>query len=184
MTLQEEGRPSNSLFLVVRGKCDVDFAGVKTHSLGDHQFIGDMGLSSGIRISTPVTSPNGVTTSAQTTCLVWRSQQLYQALDQRPELAAAFQAAVGADLVRKLQEPTAADAESRHRLWELRYAAIVEAVLASGEASSEQRQQLAHYRASTWSITLQPAGVACSCTFFLFDDQNDACLDAMLKFFA
>ena len=148
MTLQEEGRPSNSLFLVVRGKCDVDFAGVKTHSLGDHQFIGDMGLSSGIRISTPVTSPNGVTTSAQTTCLVWRRQQLYQALDQRPELAAAFQAAVGADLVRKLQEPTAADAESRHRLWELRYAAIVEAVLASGEASSEQRQQLAHYRAT------------------------------------
>ena len=148
MTLQEEGRPSNSLFLVVRGKCDVNFAGVKTHSLGDHQFIGDMGLSSGIRISTPVTSPNGVTTSAQTTCLVWRRQQLYQALDQRPELAAAFQAAVGADLVRKLQEPTAADAESRHRLWELRYAAIVEAVLASGEASSEQRQQLAHYRAT------------------------------------
>ena len=32
--------------------------------------------------------------------------------------------------------------------------------------------QLAHYRASTWSITLQPAGVACSCTFFLFDSSG------------
>ena len=28
--------------------------------------------------------------------------------------------------------------------------------------------QLAHYRASTWSITLQPAGVACSCTCLLY----------------
>ena len=32
--------------------------------------------------------------------------------------------------------------------------------------------QRAHYRASTWSITLQPAGVACSCTFFLFDSSG------------
>ena len=47
-------QPSASVFLIVQGGADVSVAGRKSHRLSAHQFIGDMGLSSGITISQPV----------------------------------------------------------------------------------------------------------------------------------
>ena len=54
-TLQEEGQPSASVFLLVSGGADVAVGGKKVLSRkGKHQFIGDAGLSLGIAIAEPV----------------------------------------------------------------------------------------------------------------------------------
>ena len=45
-TLQQEGEASASVFLVVSGGADVKIGGKRSHRLHEHQFIGDMGLSS------------------------------------------------------------------------------------------------------------------------------------------
>ena len=103
-TLQEEGEPSASVFLVVSGGADVKVASKRSHRLREHQFIGDMGLSSGIFISAPVRGVATVTTNAQTTCLVWPRKVLCELLESQPALAAAFQSTVAADVMRKLQE--------------------------------------------------------------------------------
>ena len=63
--LQAEGQPSASVILLVSGGADVSVAGKKTHRLTSHQFIGDMGLSSGITISQPVRGVATVTTNQQ-----------------------------------------------------------------------------------------------------------------------
>ena len=53
-TLQEEGQPSASVFLLVSGGADVAVGGKKVLSRkGKHQFIGDAGLSLGIAIAEP-----------------------------------------------------------------------------------------------------------------------------------
>ena len=57
-TLQEEGQPSASVFLLVSGGADVAVGGKKVLSRkGKHQFIGDAGLSLGIAIAEPVRLP-------------------------------------------------------------------------------------------------------------------------------
>ena len=43
-----------ALFLIVRGGADVSHGGKLTHTLHEHQFVGDMGLSAGICLSRPV----------------------------------------------------------------------------------------------------------------------------------
>ena len=84
--LQAEGQPSASIFLLVQGGADVSVGGTKTHRLSQHQFIGDMGLSSGIAISQPVRGVASVTTNQQTTCLVWSRAALHELLEREPML--------------------------------------------------------------------------------------------------
>ena len=145
--LQEEGQSSNSLFLIVRGGADVSHGGRFSHKLHEHQFIGDMGLSAGICLSGPVTGIASVETNQQTTCVSWRRQQLHALLEARPELAAAVQAATGADLVRKLKDPhRRADDASSASLWLARYASILHGVLSSGGVSEHERRQLRVFR--------------------------------------
>jgi hypothetical protein len=84
--LQAEGQPSASIFLLVQGGADVSVGGTKTHRLSQHQFIGDMGLSSGIAISQPVRGVATVTTNQQTTCLVWSRAALHELLEREPML--------------------------------------------------------------------------------------------------
>ena len=48
--LQEEGKASNSLFLIVKGGANVTYDGEHSHALREHQFIGAMGLSAGIAV--------------------------------------------------------------------------------------------------------------------------------------
>jgi len=145
--LQEEGQPSNSLFLIVRGGADVYKGGKQCHALHEHQFIGDMGLSSGIVLEGPVLGVAHVETNTQTTCLVWRRQQISELMDSSPLIAAAVRAAVSEDVVRKHSSPHAAS-KSEHvgELWRARYASILHAVLAPGELSEQQREQLRQYR--------------------------------------
>ena len=93
-TLQAENELSASVFLLVGGGADVSFAGKKSHKIRDHQFVGDMGLSSGITVAVPMRGVATVTTNQQTTCLVWSRQRLIDLMEANPRLAAAFQAAL------------------------------------------------------------------------------------------
>ena len=140
-TLQQEGQPSNSVFLIVRGGADVAVGKrAPSYSVYEQQFIGDMGLSSGIDIPRPVRGVATVTTNQQTTCLVWTREKLCELLEGSPRLAASFHAAVSADVMRKFQDPSrdpgGSDAAA---LWRGRYASVLEAVLSTGEVSDRPR---------------------------------------------
>lgn len=141
--LQEEGRASNSVFVIVRGGADVNVDGERSHEIGSNQFVGDMGLSSGISIAQPIKGIATVTTNQQTTCLVWPRDLLDQLLNSSEILAAAFQAAVAADVMRNLSDP---DRENHGDLWRARYASLLEALLESGQCSQLQRSQLEQFR--------------------------------------
>ena len=143
-TLQEEGKPSASVFLLVQGGADVSVSGKKSHRVYSHQFIGDMGLSLGIALATPVRGVATVTTNAQTTCLVWPRQALAELFSAEPALASAFQRALSADVMRKLQDPEREAAVSR--LWRARYESVLGAVLADGSLSEQHRHQLGQFR--------------------------------------
>lgn len=137
-TLQEEGQPSNSVFLIVHGGADVLVHGDKAHHLHEHQFIGDMGISSGIVIKQPVHGVAHVETNQQTTCLVWRRQQLYDCMDASPEVASALRAAITSDVVRKHCDPERDGEQAQLReLWLARYGSILRAVLDEGEVSRD-----------------------------------------------
>lgn len=147
-TLQQEGQPSNSVFLIVRGGADVAIGkSMPSYSLHEHQFIGDMGLSSGIDISRPVRGVATVSTNQQTTCLVWTRENLCEVLESSPRLAASFHAAVSADVMRKFQDPSrdpgGSDAAA---LWRGRYASVLEAVLSTGAVGEQLKGQLEHFR--------------------------------------
>lgn len=123
-TLQQEGELSASVFLVVAGGADVWCAGKKSHRIHDHQFIGDMGLSSGISVTSPLKGVATVTTNQQTTALVWPRSQLLELLDANPKLAQSFQAALAADVMRKMRDPEREDDEEQRNksrdLWRAR----------------------------------------------------------------
>lgn len=146
--LQEEGQPSNSLFLIVQGGAEVHFEGRHTHNIRSHQFVGDMGISSGIAVPGPVTGVARVETTKQTTCLVWRRQLLHELMQDSPELANAMQAAVSADVVRKLQDPDTrvGDPDMWQRMWRARYGSVLKAVLDEGKITPTHRQQLSQFR--------------------------------------
>ena len=155
-TLQQEGAPSASVFLIVSGGADVKIGAKKYHRLHEHQFIGDFGLSSGIYIPFPVRGVATVTTNQQSTCLVWSRQQLAELLEGQPALAAAFQGAIAADVMRKLHqaEEHGGDTDdeqhrlARQSLWRARYSSVLSAVLSAGEVTAHQRQQLYEFRGS------------------------------------
>lgn len=142
--LQEEGRDTNSVFLLVRGGADVKLDGDMSHTIGPNQFVGDMGLSSGISIAQPIKGIATVTTNQQTTCLAWPRDRLHELLSTHPHLAAAFQAAVAADVMRNLHH----DRENHQDMWRARYAAVLEALLSGGRVSEQQRIALGQFRSS------------------------------------
>lgn len=152
--LQQEGEASSSVFLLVTGGADVSFHGKKSHRIRDHQFVGDMGLSSGITLTVPVRGVANVMTNQQTTCLVWGRKQLASLLDSNPKLAHSFQAAVGADVLRKMRDTDAVEDEEtgksqravQQEMWRARYESILASVLSAGEVTSLQRQQLHQFR--------------------------------------
>ena len=129
-TLQEEGQPSASVFLLVSGGADVAVGGKKVLSRkGKHQFIGDAGLSLGIAIAEPVRGIATVSTNTQSTCLVWPREQLAALLEERPQLGNAFQRAVAEDVLRKLHDEGAEEDPQQRQmhaeLWHARYASVV-----------------------------------------------------------
>lgn len=149
-TLQQEGELSASVILLVGGGADVSFAGRKSHRIRDHQFIGDMGLSSGITITQPVRGVATVVTNQQTTALIWPREKLLELLDGSPKLAQSFVAALSADAMHKLRDPEREDDEVQRTvsaaLWRARYASVLSAVLSAGEVSDELREKLGRFR--------------------------------------
>ena len=65
-----------------------------------------------------------VTTNQQTTALVWPRSQLLELLDANPKLAQSFQAALAADVMRKMRDPEREDDEEQRNksrdLWRAR----------------------------------------------------------------
>ncbi|KAL1520675.1 hypothetical protein AB1Y20_022244 [Prymnesium parvum] len=148
-TLSEEGQPSNSVILVVRGGADVFFEGQFARSLSERQFIGEMGLGSGLAISSPMKGVSTVVTNQQTTCLVWRRHKLYELLKAHPDIKSALQAAISADILRKLQNrATYTDPSVAHRMWLARYSSVLSALLAQGDLTDTHRAQLEAFRES------------------------------------
>jgi len=144
--LQEQGCPSNSIFLIVSGGAEVFFGNKRAHLLNEHQFIGDMGLSSGISIKGPVHGVAHVETNQQTTCLVWRRQQLFEMMDGNPDINAAVRAAVMSDVVRKQCDPMRGEEQQLRAMWRARYGSILRAVFVGGTVSQIQREQLRAFR--------------------------------------
>jgi len=152
--LQEEGKPSNSLFLIVHGGVDVSVRGDRIHSLGEGQFIGDMGLSNGIHLRNPVMGVAHVETNQQTTVLVWRRQLLSDAMLDNNELCRAFTAALTADVVRKAQDREGAKGKGAalhalqvDQLMNARYASILQAMLSgASHVGDDDKDQLRSYR--------------------------------------
>lgn len=79
------------LIAISQGGAKTWFEGKHTHSLTDHQFIGEFGMTCGMMIRDPVESVARVVTDQQTTCLVWQRQQLHDLVEAKPELRAAIQ---------------------------------------------------------------------------------------------
>ena len=113
------------------------------------QFVGDMGISSGILLNQPATAVGHVETTAPTTCLVWSRAQLHDMCRRSPPIAAVVQAAVQADVVRNLASGDCdTDRELVHRLWTSRYASILGSILVAGSVDARTRLKLLHYRRS------------------------------------
>ena len=86
-------------------------------------------------IKQPLHGVAHVETNQQTTCLVWRRQQLYDCMDSSPEVASALRAAITSDVVRKHCDPEREGEQAQLReLWLARYGSILRAVLEEGEA--------------------------------------------------
>ena len=123
-------------------------AGKKSHRIHEHQFIGDMGLSSGLLVAQPMRGVATVTTNQQTTCLVWSRKQLVGLLERHPALATAFQRAVATDVMRKLRQSE--DEETgravQQEMWRARYYSVLAAALSNGEITPQMRQQLCQFR--------------------------------------
>lgn len=148
-TLSDEGQPSNSVILLVRGGADVFFEGQHARALSDRQFIGEMGLASGLTISSPMKGVAKVVTNQQTTCLVWRRHNLHELMKAHPEIKSGIQAAISADMFRNLQDPESyPDPQIAHRMWLARYSSLLSALLAEGAVSDTQRAQLEAFRES------------------------------------
>jgi CRP-like cAMP-binding protein len=73
------------------------------YSLARGNFIGEMGLHVGMHITAPLISSATVTVTQPMRCLVWNRKHLIDLLEQHPALQHSIQAAITADLVRKLK---------------------------------------------------------------------------------
>ena len=100
------------MFLVVAGNADVWCAGKKSHRIHDHQFAGDMRLSSASRSRAPQGRGAGHDQPADDGAGVPRSQ-LLGLLDANPKLAQSFQAALAAGVMRKMRDPEREDDEEQ-----------------------------------------------------------------------
>eukprot|EP00966_Prymnesium_polylepis_P279420 6455410-Prymnesium_polylepis.1 len=116
--MQRSSHVSISCSQVVRGGADVYFEGQYARALADRQFIGEMGLASGLTISSPMRGVARVVTNQQTTCLVWRRHNLHELMQSYPTIKAGVQAAISADMTRNLQDRDAyPDHGVAHRMW-------------------------------------------------------------------
>lgn len=104
--LTTEGRSNNNVYLIEHGHAQVIVNGLQVYELSSDQFVGEMGLSVGLRISKSLKSAASVVVTEDMEAFVWKRGSLIDLLEENHDLAAAFQASVSADLIRKALGPS------------------------------------------------------------------------------
>lgn len=104
--LTREGRSNNKVYLIERGRAQVIVNGLQVYELSSDQFVGEMGLSVGLRIAKSLKSAASVVVTEDMEAFVWSRGSLIDILEENHDLATAFQASVSADLVRKALGPS------------------------------------------------------------------------------
>lgn len=104
--LTQEGRSNNKVYLIERGHANVIVNDIQVYELSADQFVGEMGLSVGLRISKSLKSAASVVVTEDMEAFVWSRGSLIDILEENHDLATAFQASVSADLVRKALGPS------------------------------------------------------------------------------
>lgn len=111
--LTTEGRSNNKVYLIERGHAQVIVNGLRVYELSSDQFVGEMGLSVGLRISKSLKSAASVVVTQDMEAFVWSRGSLIDLLEENHDLAAAFQASVSADLIRKALGPSRSESNGQ-----------------------------------------------------------------------
>lgn len=149
--ITKEGNANSKVHLISRGRANVTVRGENVYVLEAFSFIGEMGLHVGLHISTPLISSATVSVLEPVRVLSWSRATLIELLEQNPSLEHSIQAAITADLVRKLKANTFVHHEenSLGQLLEksnLEYANLLRYVVQKGEVSNHERNILHRYR--------------------------------------
>jgi CRP-like cAMP-binding protein len=102
--LTREQTHNSYVYLIAHGSAKVYVDGKCVYELNEGQFIGEMGLHVGLRISDALQSTASVVSDGPMSVLAWTRGTLIDVVEQNPEIATAVQATIAADLVRKALE--------------------------------------------------------------------------------
>eukprot|EP00455_Lapot_gusevi_P047778 TRINITY_DN6511_c0_g2_i4.p1 TRINITY_DN6511_c0_g2~~TRINITY_DN6511_c0_g2_i4.p1 ORF type:complete len:440 (+),score=70.90 TRINITY_DN6511_c0_g2_i4:101-1420(+) len=153
--ITQEKMQNSRVLLILRGKADVTVKGEHVYTLEHGNFIGEMGLHVGLHIATPLISSATVRALEPMKCMVWSRGSLMDLLEQNETLHHSMQAAITADLVRKLKLSTASNQKQldysapKHQLHEktnIEYANILKYVLEKGVVSNHERNMINRFR--------------------------------------
>lgn len=123
--------------------------GTKVYELHAGQFIGEMGIHVGLRLSNAMKASATVTALTETTCMSWPRGVLIDLLESNDAIARAVQSAISADIVRKLTSKDDSEilvGKSLHWKCEKQYAMLLERVLEKQFITAHERNMLNRYR--------------------------------------
>uniref|UniRef100_A0A6A7G877 Penicillin-resistant dd-carboxypeptidase n=1 Tax=Hirondellea gigas TaxID=1518452 RepID=A0A6A7G877_9CRUS len=152
--LTVEGTSNNRVYLIAHGGAKVIVNDKLVYELSEHQFVGEMGIAVGLRISTSLKSAASVEITKPTECLIWTRGALIDLLEENPDIAKGFQAAVSLDLARKALngrgKPSSEDGADQPHTMNSRnfaqYVAILTAILSDGKTLPHERNILKRFR--------------------------------------
>ena len=100
--LTTEGKRNPYVYLMINGTANVIIENKKIYEIKNFQFIGELGMICGIKVSDPIKSTATVKANNNITVLRWKRGYLIDILEENNELLIAFQYIISNDLVRKL----------------------------------------------------------------------------------
>jgi len=100
--LTEQGTLCHHVRVIISGNAVFSVDKQEGSAAGPGNFVSELGLHAGIRFSHQVSTASTIVTSDELICYSWRRGALIDLLESNQGIAAVFQTAISADLVRKL----------------------------------------------------------------------------------
>ena len=150
--LTNQGIKNQYIYLITKGKADVLIDNKKIYEIQENQFVGELGLLCGLKISDSIKSSATVKTQEKVRALRWKRGQLIDILEENSDLLSAFQYTLSTDLISKLLEKTRSRLLDEngslfyHKQYEYQYESLLEIILKNGTITEHERNILKRFR--------------------------------------
>lgn len=144
--LTQQGINNPYVYLMVNGSADVSINSKKIYEINNNQFIGELGIICGLKITDTIKSSASVKSNNKIRVIRWSRGKLIDILEENHDLLLAFQYCISTDLISKLLNNKTNNDINLSQKYINQYESLLEKIFENDIITSHERNILKKYR--------------------------------------